>query len=558
MSDKFTKFKEDISSYILPDRFTFPFYYEPIPIALVATKELQEQLELNDGWSERFGLTDTFTENSIGKMFGVLVVQNQNKELGYLSAVSGKLFDSNDHKTLVPPVFDMMEVDSFFNSGIQEVNALIAEINSLEEHPEFIDNLKRLESLEMDRDSDLAEAQRRSAEAKKERDLRRSEGKFELFGEDFKKLTDQLKQESANNKFYITNLTLHWEEKIASFSEKVTPILDKIASLKTQRKARSASLQQQLFEQYNFLNANGDTKSVIDIFKDTARKRPPAAAGECAAPKLLHYAFKHNFKPIALAEFWWGKSQKSEIRTHKNFYPACQGKCKPILGHMLKGLAVDDNPMLEHEGKNKEIEILFEDEFMAVINKPANLLSVPGVDIKDSVAERMKKKYPKATGPLTVHRLDMQTSGILLIAKSLEVHKVLQKQFMDRTIKKRYVALLDGEVEADKGVIELPLRPDIEDRPRQLVCYEHGKSAKTTFKVLERFSGRTRIYFYPITGRTHQLRVHAAHQKGLNMAIVGDDLYGKRDCRLHLHAESIHFKHPKTNIKMRVQVDPTF
>ena len=558
MSDKFTKFKEDISSYILPDRFTFPFYYEPIPIALVATKELQEQLELNDGWSERFGLTDTFTENSIGKMFGVLVVQNQNKELGYLSAVSGKLFDSNDHKTLVPPVFDMMEVDSFFNSGIQEVNALIAEINSLEEHPEFIDNLKRLESLEMDRDSDLAEAQRRSAEAKKERDLRRSEGKFELFGEDFKKLTDQLKQESANNKFYITNLTLHWEEKIASFSEKVTPILDKIASLKTQRKARSASLQQQLFEQYNFLNANGDTKSVIDIFKDTARKRPPAAAGECAAPKLLHYAFKHNFKPIALAEFWWGKSPKSEIRTHKNFYPACQGKCKPILGHMLKGLAVDDNPMLEHEGKNKEIEILFEDEFMAVINKPANLLSVPGVDIKDSVAERMKKKYPKATGPLTVHRLDMQTSGILLIAKSLEVHKVLQKQFMDRTIKKRYVALLDGEVEADKGVIELPLRPDIEDRPRQLVCYEHGKSAKTTFKVLERFSGRTRIYFYPITGRTHQLRVHAAHQKGLNMAIVGDDLYGKRDCRLHLHAESIHFKHPKTNIKMRVQVDPTF
>ena len=208
MSDKFTKFKEDISSFVLPDKFTFPFYYEPSPIALVATKELQEQLTLNDGWSERFGLTDNFRENAIGKMFGVLVVENHNGELGYLSAVSGKLFDSNDHKTLVPPVFDMMEVDSFFNSGIQEVNALIAEINSLEEQTEFIDNLKRLESLEMDRDIDLAEAQRRSAEAKKERDLRRSEGKFELFGEDFKKLTDQLKHCPCQKTYYQLNHVL--------------------------------------------------------------------------------------------------------------------------------------------------------------------------------------------------------------------------------------------------------------------------------------------------------------------------------------------------------------
>jgi len=558
MSEKFTLFKEDISGYSLPEKFTFPFYYEPHSLAEIATKELQLHLSEQSNWNELFGLTEELNDEAIGKMFGVMVVQNQNGELGYLSAVSGKLFDSNEHKEFVPPVFDMIAVGSFFNDGIKEVSELISEINRLEGLEEFIVNHKKLVALQEEMGIDLADAKKRSVEAKRVRDIIRNEAKIELFGDDYKKLNDKLKQESANKKFYITHLTLHWEDKIKVLKQKVVPTLNEIVKLKNKRQAKSASLQQQLFEQYNFLNVNGDTKSLLDIFKETAMQRPPAAAGECAAPKLLHYAFKNNLKPIALAEFWWGKSPKSEIRTHKNFYPVCQGKCKPILGHMLKGLLVDDNPMLEHKGKDLEIETLFEDEYMVVINKPAELLSVPGVDIKDSVAHRMKAKYPEATGPLTVHRLDMQTSGILLIAKSLEVHKVLQKQFMDRTIKKRYVALLDGEVKDDKGIIELPLRPDIDDRPRQLVCYEEGKSAKTIYNVIERSNGKTRVHFYPVTGRTHQLRVHAAHHLGLNTAIVGDDMYGKPTCRLHLHAEFIQFTQPVTNKTMKFEVAPGF
>ncbi len=557
MSNYFTPFKEDVSELSLPEKFTFPFYYTPNPISIIATKELQEYLSNQPNWGEKFGLI-TDDDDAIGKMFGVLVVQNQNGELGYISAVSGKLFDSNEHEKFIPPVFDMNAVNSFFNVGIKKVNELITEINQLEGQIEYLNNLNQLKELKAAMNTDIAAAKTRSIAAKKERDAIRSEAKFTIFGEEFTALCTKLKQESANKKFYITHLTEHWNEKIAVLNEKITPIADKIAALKNERQALSASLQQQLFEEYNFLNAKGETKSLISIFEATAVQRPPAAAGECAAPKLLHYAYKHNLKPIAIAEFWWGKSPKSEIRKHKNYYPACQGKCKPILGHMLQGLEVDDNPMLKNPSDDIVITTLFEDEHMAVINKPAELLSVPGVNIKDSVAQRMKDKYPKATGPLTVHRLDMQTSGIMLIAKSLPIHKILQKQFMDRTIKKRYIALLDGEVKEDKGKIDLPLRPDLDDRPRQLVCYEHGKHALTNYKVIDRKEGKTRIYFYPVTGRTHQLRVHSAHQLGLNLAIVGDDMYGKPANRLHLHAQFIQFTHPVTNKKMKIEVDPDF
>jgi tRNA pseudouridine32 synthase/23S rRNA pseudouridine746 synthase len=558
MVDKFTLFKESIDSYPLPQKFTFPFYYEPNALALLATKELQAYLDAQLGWNEKFGLHGESQPTAIGKMFGVLVVQDEAGQLGYLSAVSGKLFDSNDHAAFVPPVFDMIAVDSFFNEGILEVTALITEINSLENDIEFLSNHVQLKALQEEMQIDIAAARKKSIEIKKKRDLERNIAKIELFGSEYKAFNDGLKQESANQKFYITELTHHWMDKVNVLKVQVDPILKEITTLKNRRQAKSASLQQQLFDAYHFLNAHGETKSLISIFNETALKRPPAAAGECAAPKLLHYAYQHQLKPIALAEFWWGKSPKSEIRTHLNFYPACQGKCKPILGHMLQGLETDPNPMLIHKGKDLEIETLFEDDYMVVINKPAELLSVPGVDIKDSVAERMKAKYPKATGPLTVHRLDMQTSGILLIAKSLEVHKVLQKQFMDRTIKKRYVALLDGIVSEAKGTIELPLKPDLVDRPRQMVCHEEGKSAKTIFHVLERNNGQTRIHFYPITGRTHQLRVHAAHHLGLNTAIVGDDMYGKSANRLYLHAEFIQFEHPITGKTMKVEVAPNF
>jgi len=554
----FTPFKANVKNDTLPERFTFPFYYKPHSLAILATEELQAYLSEQPGWDEQFGLSKETNEEEIGKMFGVLVVQDNKEEIGYISAVSGKLFDSNEHQQLVPPVFDIITVDGFFNSGIKEVNQLILEINNLTKQPEYIANLKRLKELQEAINIDIAEAKKRSTEAKKKRDEIRNEAKISIFGDEFTILCTKLKQESANKKFYITHLTQHWNEKINALKEIITPISNKISSLKNERQAKSASLQQQLFEQYNFLNANGETKSLLNIFAATALQRPPAAAGECAAPKLLHYAFKHNLKPIALAEFWWGKSPKSEIRKHKNYYPACQGKCKPILGHMLKGLAIDENPMLKNLGEDIEITTLFEDEHMLVINKPAELLSVPGVNIQDSVYQRMKDKYPKATGPLTVHRLDMQTSGIMLIAKSLATHKILQKQFIDRSIKKRYLALLDGIVKDDKGTIDLPLRPDLEDRPRQLVCYEDGKSSLTHWEVISRNNNTTRIYFYPVTGRTHQLRVHSAHQLGLNIPILGDDMYGKFADRLYLHAGFIQFTHPVTKKIMKIEVDPEF
>jgi len=558
MGSHFTSFTTDISTISLPERFTFPFYYKPHPLSVVATEELQAYLTSQPNWDEMFGLTTTPNEDAIGKMFGVLVVENENREIGYISAVSGKLLDTNEFENFVPPVFDIHTVNGFFNEGAKKIAQYIIEIKALEEDQEYIDNLQKIKELQQAMNDDLAEAKKRSTAAKKERDAIRSEAKFTIFGEDFTALCTKLKQESSNKKFYITHLAEHWEEKINIIKEKVNPIANKIISLKNERQSLSANLQQQLFEQYNFLNANGESRNLIDIFKSTVLQRPPAAAGECAAPKLLHYAFKHNLKPIAIAEFWWGKSPKSEIRTHKNYYPACQGKCKPILGHMLQGLKVDENPMLKNPGKDSEITTLFEDKYMAVINKPAELLSVPGVNIKDSVYQRMKEKYPEATGPLTVHRLDMQTSGIMLIAKSLETHRVLQKQFMDRSIQKRYVAILDGVVKEDSGVIDLPLCPDLNDRPRQLVCYKNGKSALTNYKVIDRKNNKTRIHYFPVTGRTHQLRVHSAHHLGLNIPILGDDMYGKFADRLYLHAEFIQFTHPKSNKVMKFKVDPEF
>jgi len=258
-----------------------------------------------------------------------------------------------------------------------------------------------------------------------------------------------------------------------------------------------------------------------------------------------------------MAEFWWGASPTSAIRKHKNYYPACQSKCHPILGHMLQGLDVEDNPMLKNPALGKVLTTVYEDESFVVINKPAEFLSVPGKTISDSVYTRMLEKYPAATGPLIVHRLDMSTSGLMVIAKTKEIHKELQSQFINRTVKKRYVALLDGELQEEKGEISLPLRVDLDNRPRQVVCYEYGKKAHTIWKIIEKRKGQTLVHFYPVTGRTHQLRMHAAHTLGLNCPIVGDDLYGVKSNRLHLHAEYLQLKHPETGkmMKFRVKVE---
>lgn len=541
MLSKFQHFKTNISGISLPQKFTFPFYYEPHELSEIASKELQDYLETQTDFEHNFGLQENQEGFVIGKMFGVLVCQDENGNLGYLWGVSGKLADSNLHNKFVPPVFDMLTQDSFFKQEEAILNQYNRKIEQLEQSQELIDAKESLQQTEVEAKTDIQRQKKRIKTLKKERDAKRNS--FEnLSPKEIEQLEFELSEESKKESILLKKMTKYWNLTVESQKLKVESLQKEIDNLKLERANKSSELQQRLFSEYAFLNQEHKLKSVGEIFDNN----PPAGAGECAAPKLLHYAFQNNLKPIALAEFWWGQSPKSEVRKHKQFYPACRSKCEPILAHMLDGIEMDENPLLENPAEGKDIEIVFEDDYLAVINKPAEFLSVPGKNIQDSVYERVKNRYPEATGPLIVHRLDMSTSGLLLIAKSEEIYKNLQSQFIKRTVEKRYVALLDGIVKQPKGIINLPLRVDLDNRPNQLVCYEYGKPAETHFKVIEIKNKKTRIHFFPISGRTHQLRVHASHSLGLNCPIVGDDLYGTKADRLHLHAEEITFAHPIT------------
>ena len=553
----FIHFNQAIDSYALPKAFTFPFYYQPHPLCVLAAKELQEHLETQTQWQHNFGITGN-QATAIGKMFGVLLVQNIQGEIGYLCAFSGKLAGTNQLPKFVPPVFDMLAEDSFFLPAQAEINKINERIKSLQNNPEILQLESSLQAaidtsvlqIKVHRESMIA--------GRKKRKALRLAAKAKQNTDDFLQLNNQLSKQSVKQKTQLRDLNLYWGGRIQAAQDNLNQLTAEISGLKNQRKDLSAALQQQIFDQYQFLNIKGNTKSLSDIFQATSQLTPPAGAGECAAPKLLHYAFTKQMQPLAMAEFWWGESPKSEIRKHLNFYPACLGKCQPILEHMLDGMKIDENPLLNNPAIGKKLDIVYQDDVMLVVNKPAEFLSVPGKNIQDSVYLRIKQSYPKATGPLIVHRLDMSTSGLMLIALNKEAHKRLQRQFIRRTIKKCYVALLDGLLSADKGLVDLPLRVDLDDRPRQLICYTHGKPAQTQWQVIERTHNQTRVYFYPITGRTHQLRVHSAHIKGLNTAIVGDDLYCNKAERLHLHAQSLQFNHPLTDELMHFQVEAEF
>ena len=332
-----------------------------------------------------------------------------------------------------------------------------------------------------------------------------------------------------------------------------------IEALKEERKQRSIALQQWIFEQFRLRNARGEEQDIYSIFTQTAHRNPPAGTGECAAPKLLQYAYLNNLQPLAMAEFWWGDSPKGEIRRHGHYYPACRHKCEPILNFMLQGLEVEPNPLLTSNTDATQLETVYEDDYLLVVNKPAGMLSVPGKTGQASVLTLLQERYPDATGPILVHRLDMATSGLLLAAKDKDTHALLQKQFEGRTVKKRYIALLEGIPQAEpKGFIRLPLRPDFDNRPLQMVCYEYGKPAVTRYEIMDTENNRTRMAFYPETGRTHQLRVHAAHPEGLNCPIVGDPLYGQPADRLYLHAERLEFRHPVTGQRLQIQKEAPF
>lgn len=551
----FQLFKTKVSDIPLPEVFTFPFYYEPHPLSLLAAAELQSHLETQTDFNHNFGLKNNQPGLVIGKMFGVLVCENENGQLGYLWAFSGKLAESNHHNRFVPPVFDMLETNGFFKKEEEILNYLNKKIEKLEQAEEYKQALSELNQIKIDAETDLERQKLRIKTLKKERDSKRTKTTKALQQEGLETFELTLSEESKKESILLKKMTKYWNYQKVAATAKVQEFESTINNLKQERKQKSGELQQKLFDHYVFLNQSGKEKSIGEIFNNN----PPAGAGECAAPKLLHYAFKHNLKPIAMAEFWWGQSPASEVRKHKQFYPACKSKCEPILmNHMLEGLEMEANPFDQTFDGVQNPEIVYEDEVMLAINKPAEFLSVPGKTITDSVYSRIKTLYPKATGPLIVHRLDMSTSGIMLIAKNEETYVRLQKQFIKRQIQKRYVAVLDGILKQPSGLIDLPLRVDLDDRPRQLVCYEYGKPAQTRWEVIQIKNKQTRVYFYPITGRTHQLRVHAAHQSGLQLAIVGDDLYGKKSSRLHLHAESITFTHPITGESQTITVPAEF
>lgn len=560
-------FKKPVSYLALPEKFTYPFHYTPHPLCVLAAEEVKAYIASRKEWQE---------ELASGKMFGVLIVQtdngitnNEENQIGYLAAFSGNLDGKNLHPYFVPPVYDLLQPEGFFKIEEEQISAINIRIRELENSSSYLDSKEKWKIETEQAKAVLNQAKAELKMAKEAREIRRQSSP-ELSEEEQASLI----RESQYQKAEYKRLEKEWKKRLEELETEVRHFDIEIERLKTERKERSAALQRKLFEQFRMLNAQGEVKDLYTIFEQTVQKVPPAGAGECALPKLLQYAYLHQLKPLAMAEFWWGDSPKNEIRHHGYYYPSCKGKCEPILQHMLQGLEIDENPLLNPVHEEEELEIVFEDEWLLVVNKPAGMLSVPGkAEDRDSVYHRLKKKYPEATGPMIVHRLDMATSGLLLVAKTKKVHQDLQAQFANRSIKKRYVAVLDGIVLSERtGRIELPLCLNPLDRPRQIVSKEYGKEAITEYKIIsesekiidesERSINEprkyTRIVFYPLTGRTHQLRVHAAHPEGLGCPILGDELYGKKADRLYLHAEYIEFRHPIYGDIFRIQKKADF
>lgn len=534
--------------------------YEPHPLCIQACREVQEMLARREDWQE---------EIARGKMFGVLIVENvktdaDNPKWGYLAAYSGQIGGRSDWEDFVPAVFDYLQPDGYFKTHEAEISRINQSISHLEKDERMKEARTLIRQLQEERKRTIAAYQEKMKEAKAKRDSRREAGNLSEAEE------AEMIRESQFMKAELRRLKKSLSEKTA-LETAFEDYQENILRLKQLRKQLSDALQQWLFSQFRMLNQEGESKDLLEIFRDEALKEypqaaiatsriaalkmvPPAGSGECCEPKLLQYAYQHGYKPLQMAMFWWGESPKEEIRHHLQFYPACNGKCKPILHWMLPASTFE--PEAINLSIYDKVETLYEDREIAVIHKPEGLLSVPGKDAaQPSVYALMRRKYPEATGPLIVHRLDMATSGVLLIAKTEFAYHRLQQAFLNHQIQKKYVAIISGKDIPEKGIISLPLLPDYLNRPRQIVNHEQGKEAITEYEILERIDGsHLRIALYPKTGRTHQLRVHCAHQEGLNAPILGDPLYGnEKAARLHLHAEEITFEHPLTGKKITIK-----
>ena len=515
-----------------PQKFTYPFCYEPHELCLTAAHEVQLLIASHGEWR---------ADADKGKMFGVLVVETAEGQLGYLAAYSGLLAGRNDWQCFVPPVFDSQQPDGYFKCQEAEISAINVEVKALETDAAYSDCRRRRTELEREASDEIAAFKARMVEAKRRRDAARA-CNAEVADMD-------MIRESQFMKAELRRIKKRWQEQLDIVEKECGEYECRLRLLKDRRKAMSDALQVWLFSQYDMLNARGERRNLLSIFEDTPQKTPPAGSGDCCAPKLLQYAYIKGMRPVCMAEFWWGASPAGEIRHHLQFYPSCTGKCKPILAHMLKGLCVEDDPRQTADAG--ELKVVYDDEWIAVVLKPAGMLSVPGKGDRQSVLSIVNDLYPGISGPVIVHRLDMDTSGLMVVAKTKEVYCRLQEMFCTREVKKRYVALLDGIVSCEQeGTIELPLCADIMHRPMQKVDYDNGKQAVTYYKLLKSTEQGTLVSMSPLTGRTHQLRVHCAHKDGLGMPIKGDALYGTSSSRLFLHAEALEFVHPVTGKHM--------
>lgn len=510
-----------------PAKLNDPFSYEPHELTLLAADLLREHLHTLVGCEQ---------EIAAGKMFGVLVCRDDSGRLGFLAAYSGQIGGRADWPWFVPAVFNYLQPDGYFKQEESRITAINRQVEAIEQSHEYLELTTALQRVQADGTSAVNDYRTYMQTCKQRRDELRATTNCDKAA---------LIAESQFQKAELRRIKKRWQEKADAAAQRLRPLTDRLGHLKQERKQRSDALQQWLFDHFLLLNHRGERRSLSSIFSTTPQGTPPSGAGECCAPKLLHYAFLHHLQPLCMGEFWQGRSPQMEVRHHGQFYPACRGKCKPILEWML------DIPSHVGEGSGMEddgIKIIYEDESIIVVSKPSGLLSVPGRQGLPSVESILGERYGQVFMP---HRLDQDTSGLLVVARTLEAYRCLQRQFLLRTVSKEYEALLDG-VTKGEGDISLPLRPDLNDRPRQLVDYVCGKAAQTHYHIINVENGQARVLLVPHTGRTHQLRVHCAHQEGLGIPIVGDALYGKGSgTRLCLHARMLAFRHPATMQELR-------
>lgn len=518
-----------------PERFTYPFCYTPHPLCLAAAQQLRTYLEGQDRWAE---------ELSAGKMMGVLVVRHQG-ERGFLAAFSGTLGGQTRQEYFVPPVFDLMSPGNHFQLEQDHITAINARLTALQGEKKGMRRRLQLDDLLRQRDCELQAIRIEAEEAKRRRQTLRQM----LPPEELAAKEAEMVRESQFQKAELRRATKRWNQLIEEAEAPLRTIIEEEKALAAERKRRSEALQRWLFDQYNLLNAQGERRTVSQIFGSAI---PPSGTGDCCGPKLLQAAYAWGMTPICMGEFWIGRSPADEVRLDGHFYPACHSRCLPVLTHMTRGLALDSNPLKEaYQSVLDRFCVQYADESIVVVRKPEGMLSVPGKDGLPSVLDLLRQQFPLAAGPLLVHRLDMDTSGLLVAALTEEAHRHLQRQFLMREVEKTYVAILEKPLPVGQsGEISLPLRPDIDDRPRQMVDYEHGKNALTRYRVTDCSNGHARIELHPLSGRTHQLRVHCAHPLGLDNPIVGDRLYGHTARRLMLHAQELTLTHPTSGERM--------